>query len=69
MPIILRRQFLATGRTLVDMEKGPMEFKLNNEEATFKIFRSMRQSGELQSVSAISHKEKMKKENEQKSEI
>ena len=26
----------------------------------------MRQSGELQSVSAISHKEKMKKENEQK---
>ena len=28
----------------------------------------MRQSGELQSVSAISHKEKMKKENEQKNE-
>ena len=28
----------------------------------------IRQSGELQSVSAISHKEKMKKENEQKSE-
>ena len=27
----------------------------------------MRQSGELQSVSVISHKEKMKKENEQKS--
>ena len=27
----------------------------------------MRQSGELQSVSSISHKEKMKKENEQKS--
>ena len=28
----------------------------------------MRQSGELQSVSAISHKENMKKENEEKSE-
>ena len=28
----------------------------------------MRQSGELQSVSAISHKENMKNENEQKSE-
>ena len=27
----------------------------------------MRQSGDIQSVSAISHKEKMKKENEQKS--
>ena len=34
---------------------------------TFNIGRSMRQSGELQSVSTISHKEKMKKENEEKS--
>ena len=43
-----------------------MTFQLNNEEATFIICRSMRQIGELQSVSAISHKEKMKKETEQK---
>ena len=43
-----------------------MTFWLNNEEATFNICRTMRQSGELQSVSAISHKEKMKKETEQK---
>ena len=45
-----------------------MKFRLNNEEATFNICRTMRQSGELQSVSSISHKENMKKENEQKSE-
>ena len=44
-----------------------MKFRLNNEEETFKVCRTMRQSGDLQSVSAISHKEKMKKENEQKS--
>ena len=68
VPIILGRPFLAIGRALVDMEKGQMKFRLNNEEATFNICRSMRQSGELHSVSAISHKEKMKKENEQKSE-
>ena len=43
-----------------------MKFLLNNEDATFNIYRSMRQSGELQSVSSISHKEQMKKENEQK---
>ena len=43
-----------------------MTFLLNNEEATFNICRTMRQSGELQSVSAISHNEKMKKETEQK---
>ena len=44
-----------------------MKFRLNNEEATFNVCRTMRQSSSLQSVSAISHKEKMKKENEQKS--
>ena len=60
MPIILGSPFLATGRALVDMEKGQMTFQLNNEEASFNISRTMRQSSELQSVSAISHKEKMK---------
>ena len=54
--IILGRLFLATGRALVDMEKGQMKFRLKNEEVTFNICRSMRQSGELQSVSSISHK-------------
>ena len=67
VPIILGRPFLATGRALVDMEKGQMKFRLNNEEATFNVCRTMWQSSELQSVSVISHKEKMKKENEQKS--
>ena len=67
MPIIIGRSFLATGRALVDIEKGQMKFWLNNDEATFNVSKTMRQSGELQSVSAISHKEKMKKENEQKS--
>ena len=37
VPIILGRPFLATGRALVDMEKGQMTFWLNNEEATFNI--------------------------------
>jgi len=50
VPIILGRSFLATGIALVDMEKGQMTFWLNNEEATFNICRTMRQSGELQSV-------------------
>ena len=29
VPIILRRPFLATGRALVDIEKGEMKFRLN----------------------------------------
>ena len=67
MSIILGRPFLATGRAIVYMEKGHMKFRLNNEEATFNVCKTMRQSGELQSVSTISHKEKMKKDNEEKS--
>ena len=55
VPIILGRPFLATGRAFVDMEKGQMKFRLNTEEVTFNICRSMRQSGELQSASAISY--------------
>ena len=39
VPIILGRTFLATGRILVDKEKGKMKFWLNNEEATFKHVR------------------------------
>ena len=68
VPIILGRPFLATGRALVDMEKGQMKFRLNNEKATFNICRSMRQSWELQSVSVVSYKEKMEKDNDLKSE-
>ena len=42
VPIILGRKFLDTGRALVDMEKGKMKFRLNNEEVTFYVCRSMR---------------------------
>ena len=56
VPIILARPFLATSRALVDMDKGQMKFQLNNEEATFNVCRTVRQNGELQSVSAITHK-------------
>ena len=45
-----------------------MKFWLNNEETTFNICRSMRQSGEIQSVSVVSYKQKMKKDNDLKSE-
>ncbi|TMW97799.1 hypothetical protein EJD97_004963 [Solanum chilense] len=53
VPIIHGRTFLAT---MVDMGKWKMKFRLNNEEATFNICRSMKHSGELQTVSAISYR-------------
>ncbi|XP_004240324.2 uncharacterized protein [Solanum lycopersicum] len=56
VPIILGRPFLDTGRALVDMEKGQVMFRLNNEEETFRMYRSMKKSGDLQTVSTISYK-------------
>ena len=55
VPIILGRPFIATGGALVDIEKGQMKFRFNNEEVTFNIRWSMRQSGEIQSVCCISY--------------
>ena len=40
--IIVGRPFLAIGLALVDMDKGQMIFKLNNEDATYNICRSMK---------------------------
>ena len=56
VPIILERPLLATGRALVDKEKGQMKFRLNNVKSTFNICRSMKQSGEPQTVSSVSYK-------------
>ena len=42
VPIILERPFLSIGRALVNMKKLKMKFRLNNEEATFNICRSMK---------------------------
>ena len=54
VPIILGWSFLATGHTLVHIQKGQMMFRINNEEETFNICRSIKQRGELQTVFAIS---------------
>ncbi|XP_047256131.1 uncharacterized protein LOC124888886 [Capsicum annuum] len=41
MPIIFRRPFLSTARALVDIEKEELKFRLNDEEFTFNICRTM----------------------------
>ncbi|KAJ8750566.1 hypothetical protein K2173_015727 [Erythroxylum novogranatense] len=38
VPIILGRPFLATGRVLIDVEKGELTMRVNGEEVTFSIF-------------------------------
>ncbi|KAK4731214.1 hypothetical protein R3W88_024202 [Solanum pinnatisectum] len=53
VPIILGRPFLAIGRSLVDIEKGLMKLRLNNEEVTFNICRSIKQESALKAVSVV----------------
>ncbi|XP_059310249.1 uncharacterized protein LOC132061447 [Lycium ferocissimum] len=53
MPIILERPFLATGRALVDVERGDLKFKMNDEVITFHICKSMKQPTDMSVVSVI----------------
>ncbi|XP_062099799.1 uncharacterized protein LOC133805643 [Humulus lupulus] len=38
IPIIMGRSFLATGRALIDVQKGELKLRVQNEEVTFNGF-------------------------------
>ncbi|XP_075475703.1 uncharacterized protein LOC142509842 [Primulina tabacum] len=42
IPLILGRPFLATGRALIDVQKGELVLRLNDEKVTLNVFRSMK---------------------------
>ncbi|KAK8952364.1 hypothetical protein KSP39_PZI003940 [Platanthera zijinensis] len=42
VPIILGRPFLATGRTLIDVQKGELTMRVNDENVTFNILKAMK---------------------------
>ena len=41
-PILLGRPFLATGRTLIDVEKGELTMRVNAQEVTFNVLKAMK---------------------------
>ncbi|XP_070006017.1 uncharacterized protein [Nicotiana sylvestris] len=47
IPIILGRPFLATGRALIDCETGELKLRLNDEEITFNVQKSIRRPSEF----------------------
>nr|XP_009766994.1 PREDICTED: uncharacterized protein LOC104218245 [Nicotiana sylvestris] len=53
IPIILGRPLLATGRALIDCETGEFKMRLNDEEITFNVQKSMRQPSEFANCSLI----------------
>ena len=42
IPIILGRPFLATGRALIDVQKGELKLGVQDDETTFHVFRPMK---------------------------
>ncbi|KAL4290810.1 hypothetical protein GQ457_14G000090 [Hibiscus cannabinus] len=57
-PIILGRPFLATGRMLIDCEKGELTIRVNDQKVTLNIFKSLKQPDDpekCQAISAVEH--------------
>ena len=42
VPIILRRPFLATGRAMIDVQKGELRLRVQEEEVTFNVFNAIK---------------------------
>ncbi|XP_070040890.1 uncharacterized protein [Nicotiana tomentosiformis] len=51
--IILGRPFLATGKALIDCETKDLKMRLNDEETTFNVQKSMRRPSEFANCSLI----------------
>ncbi|XP_070004114.1 uncharacterized protein [Nicotiana sylvestris] len=51
--IILGRPFLASGRDFIDCETGELKMRLNDEEITFSVQKSMRRPSEFTNCSLI----------------
>ena len=43
-PIILGRPFLATGKAVIDVDKGEMKMRVNDQEIKLDVFRAMKQT-------------------------
>ena len=42
VPIILGRPFLATGRALIDVQKGELRLRVQEEDVTFRVFNAIK---------------------------
>ncbi|XP_049364332.1 uncharacterized protein LOC125829107 [Solanum verrucosum] len=51
--IILGRPFLATERGLVDVESGELKFRVNEDEVTFNVCKSMKHPSDIHFVSTV----------------
>ncbi|KAI3701436.1 hypothetical protein L6452_26514 [Arctium lappa] len=54
IPILLGRPFLATGRTLIDVQKGELTMRLQDQKVTFNVFNSLRYPEDVEECSNLS---------------
>ncbi|PIN12571.1 DNA-directed DNA polymerase [Handroanthus impetiginosus] len=54
VPIILGRPFLATGRTLIDVQKGELTMRVQDQQITFNVFKAMKFPNESDECFAVS---------------
>ncbi|KAF7833226.1 uncharacterized protein G2W53_015559 [Senna tora] len=48
VPIILGRPFLSTGRTIIDVQKGELTMRVQDQEVKFNVFKAMKLPGETE---------------------
>ncbi|XP_024976253.1 uncharacterized protein LOC112514152 [Cynara cardunculus var. scolymus] len=53
IPFILGRPFLATGKTLIDVQKGELTMRLQDQKVTFNVFNSLKYPDYLEECSGI----------------
>ncbi|PIN22518.1 DNA-directed DNA polymerase [Handroanthus impetiginosus] len=54
VPIILGRPFLATGRTLIDVQKGELTMRVQDQQITFNVFKAMKFPNESDECFSVS---------------
>ena len=54
VPIIIRRTFLATGKILIDVQKGELTMQVNNQQVTFNVLDAMKSPHHIEDCNFIS---------------
>ncbi|KAH9680785.1 hypothetical protein KPL71_026683 [Citrus sinensis] len=54
VPIILGKHFLATGKTLIDVKKGELTMRVNDQQVTFNVLDIMKSPDEIEDCNFIS---------------
>ena len=52
--IILGRPFLATGKTLIDVQKGDLTMRVNDQQVTFNVLEAMKNPDEVERCNFLS---------------